>query len=174
MNGKGRETQQGKAGRTRTGKAATARISSSLFLLLLLLLLLLPRSGASTVIFFTPLLHTHTHRHKHTHRNKSEGEKAMIYRGQQLKQQHSLTNAQWQPWPRADTMPHYKSREVAAEEEEEEGRGMDRERCRGRREVMGERWRRISKCFLKHKQPPASERERALSLAQQQPAINNG
>lgn len=36
----------------------------------------------------------------------------------------------------------------------------DEERCRGRQEVMGERWRRISKCFLKHKQPPASAHAR--------------
>lgn len=92
-------------------------------------------------------------------------EKNMIYRGQHHKQQHSLTNTQWQPRPHADTLLHHKSREVAGRgekrgSERERERGMDRvwqiERCRPRQEVMGERWRRISKCFLKYKQPPAN------------------
>lgn len=61
----------------------------------------------------------------------------IIYRGQHHKQQHSLTNTQWQPRPHADTLPHYKSREVAGWEREREGerrreresgRGMDRVR----------------------------------------------
>lgn len=94
-------------------------------------------------------------------------EESMIYRGQHHKQQHSLTNTQWQPRPHADTPLHHKSREVAGRgkergsEREREREGWtesvaDRERCRRRQEVMGERWRRISKCFLKYKQPPAN------------------
>lgn len=52
---------------------------------------------------------------------------------------------------------------INQEKEEKEGeRGRDRhgvrqiERCRGRQEVMGERLRRIYKCFLKYKQPSAN------------------
>lgn len=58
----------------------------------------------------------------------------MIYRGQHHKQQHSLTNTQWQPRPHADTLPHYKSREVAGweKEERERERGGKRERERER------------------------------------------
>lgn len=110
--------------------------------------------SASTVIFAS------------LHRHPTAGEN-MIYRGQHHKQQHSLTNTQWQPRPHADTLLHHKSREVAGRgekrgsewEREREGRTesvADRERCRRRQEVMGERWRRISKCFLKYKQPPAN------------------
>ncbi len=44
----------------------------------------------------------------------------MIYRRRHRKQQHSLTNTQWQPRPHADTLLHYKSREVAGEEKKEE------------------------------------------------------
>lgn len=55
-------------------------------------------------------------------------EKNVIYRGQPHKQQHSLTNTQWQPRPHADTLPHYKSREVAGWEKKGEERGRGRER----------------------------------------------
>lgn len=124
-------------------------------------------------------------------------EENMIYRGRRRKQQRSLTNTQRQPRPHADTMPHYKSGEVAGwEREGEGGRGgeggergeggrdgqsqADRERCRRGHEVMGERWRRISKCFLKYKQPSASIAPpppppwvSGCSASQLQP-INNG
>lgn len=53
----------------------------------------------------------------------------MIYRGQHHKQQHSLTNTQWQPRPHADTLLHHKSREVAGRGEK---RGSERERERER------------------------------------------
>lgn len=68
----------------------------------------------------------------------------MIYRGQHHKQQHSLTNTQWQPRPHADTLPHYKSREVAGweKEERERERGEERER-EGERD--GQRVRQIER-----------------------------
>lgn len=106
-------------------------------------------------------------------------EENMIYRGQHHKQQHSLTNTQWQPRPHADTLLHHKSREVAGrgEEREREREGWtesvaDRERCRRRQEVMGERWRRISKCFLKYKQPPANVVVILLSSLSHSPSLS--
>lgn len=93
--------------------------------------LLLPRSGVSSVhrpSFFPTVFH-------------SGGN--MIYRGQHHKQQHSLTNTQWQPRPHADTLPHYKSREVAGwgkkKKREREGK-----RERGR-ERDGQRVRQIER-----------------------------
>lgn len=150
--GRGGEREQGSengAGTVRGARGGRGEISSSS-----------PSSssfrciiGPSTVIF--------------PHRLPT-AEENMIYRGQHHKQQHSLTNTQWQPRPHADTLPHYKSREVAGWEKKKRERGRereregwtesqaDRERCRGRQELMGERWRRISKCFLKYKQPSAN------------------
>lgn len=94
--------------------------------------LLLPRSGVSSghrPSFFPTVFH-------------SGGN--MIYRGQHHKQQHSLTNTQWQPRPHADTLPHYKSREVAGweKEERERERGEERER-EGERD--GQRVRQIER-----------------------------
>lgn len=127
-----------------------------------------PCSGRGEILSPVPVHHRRMDRHfPPAHRGLPTAEGNMIYRGQHHKQQHSLTNTQWQSRPHADTLPHHKSREVAGRgkkrgSEGERGREgwtesvADRERCRGRQEVMGERWRRISKCFLKYKQPSAS------------------
>lgn len=107
-------------------------------------------SGRSEILFLVLVYHRYIGRHFSPHHRLPTAEKNMIYRGQHHKQQHSFTNTQWQPRPHADTLPHHKSREVAGRgekrgsEREREREGWtesvaDRERCRGRQEVMGER-----------------------------------
>ena len=87
-----------------------------------------------SLFFLVPVYHRSIDRHFSP--PSSTAEENMIYRGQHHKQQHSLTNTQWQPRPHADTLPHYKSREVAGWGKKKK---RERERERGERERGRER-----------------------------------